>query len=56
MMPGRTLSAAGRVTIEARISASGQAMPAAGDLQGTSGVITPAGHAPLQIVIDQVVK
>ena len=41
MMPGRNLSSAGRVTIEARISQSGQPMPAAGDLQGSTGVINP---------------
>ncbi len=52
MLPGRNLSAAGRITIEARISKSGQAMPVAGDLQGTSGVIDPSDHKPLQILID----
>lgn len=56
MMPGRTLSSAGKVIVEARISLSGQAMPAPGDLVGTSGEIDPAAHAPLTIVIDHVVK
>ena len=56
MMPGRTLSTAGRVSVEARISATGQAMPAAGDLQGTTAAFSPAGHVPLKIQIDQVVK
>lgn len=57
MLPGRTLSKAGRVTIEARISQSGQPMPAAGDLQGSSGVFDPAGHQPqpLKILIDRVI-
>ena len=56
MMPGRTLSSAGHVTIEARISKKGQPLPAAGDLQGSSGVIDPAGHSPLQIKIDHVIS
>lgn len=55
MLPGRNLSSAGRVTIEARISRSGQPMPAAGDLRGSSGAIDPADHQPLKIVIDQIV-
>jgi cytochrome c-type biogenesis protein CcmH len=56
MMPGRTLSTAGRVTIEARISRNGQPLPAAGDLQGSSGVIDPADHKPLRIRIDHVIS
>lgn len=56
MMPGRTLSSVGRVTIEARISKKGQPLPSAGDLQGSSGAIDPAGHEPLQIKIDHVIS
>jgi cytochrome c-type biogenesis protein CcmH len=56
MMPGRNLSSAGRVTIEARISRSGQALPASGDLRGSSGVINSSQRAPLKIVIDEVVR
>ena len=56
MMPGRTLSSAGKVIVEARISLSGQAMPAPGDLVGTSGEVDPTAHAPLTIAIDHVVK
>lgn len=56
MLPGRNLSNAGRVTIEARISQSGQPLPAAGDLQGSSGVINPSEHQPLKIVIDHVIS
>jgi len=55
MMPGRTLSSAGRVTIDARISHKGQPLPAPGDLQGSSGVIDPAAHKPLSIRIDHVI-
>jgi cytochrome c-type biogenesis protein CcmH len=56
MMPGRNLSSAGRVTIEARISQKGQPLPAAGDLQGSSGIINPADHQPLKITIDRVIS
>ncbi len=55
MMPGRNLSNAGRVTIEARISPSGQPLPSAGDLEGSSGTIDPADQKPLKILIDRVV-
>jgi hypothetical protein len=56
MMPGRNLSSAGRVTIEARISQKGQPLPAAGDLQGSTGVINPADHQTLKITIDRVIS
>jgi cytochrome c-type biogenesis protein CcmH len=55
MMPGRNLSSAGPITIEARISPTGQAMPVAGDLRGSSGVINPQDHQPLKIMIDRVI-
>jgi hypothetical protein len=55
MLPGRNLSSAGRVTIEARISKKGQPLPAPGDLQGSTGVIDPADHRPLKILIDRVI-
>lgn len=55
MMAGRNLSSAGRIVVEARISQSGQAMPAPGDLVGSSGPVDPADHRPLNIVIDRVV-
>lgn len=55
MLPGRNLSSAGPVTIEARISRHGQPLPASGDLQGSSGVIDPADHRPLKITIDEVI-
>ncbi len=56
MLPGHNLSSAGRVTIEARISQNGQPLPASGDLQGSSGVINPADHRSLKILIDRVIK
>jgi hypothetical protein len=55
MLPQRTLSNAGRVTIEARISPSGQPLATAGDLQGTSGVINPRDRPVVKIVIDKVI-
>jgi hypothetical protein len=55
MLPGRNLSNAKHVTVEARISRSGQAQPAAGDLRGTTGVIDPSSRQPLKIVINEVV-
>ena len=55
MLPGHNLSSAGRVTIEARISQHGQPLPAAGDLQGSSGVINPAEHVALKILIDRTI-
>jgi hypothetical protein len=56
MLPGRNLTSAQHVTVEARISRSGQAQPTAGDLRGTSGVIAPSNHQPLKIVINEVVS
>jgi cytochrome c-type biogenesis protein CcmH len=56
MLPGRTLSTTGRVTVEARISQQGQPLPSRGDLQGSSGVIDPSSRQPLKIVIDRVIS
>jgi hypothetical protein len=55
MLPGRNLSNAGRVIIEARVSQKGQPLAASGDLQGASGEISPADKTPLKILIDGVV-
>jgi cytochrome c-type biogenesis protein CcmH len=56
MLPGRNLSSMGRVVIEARISRGGQAIPAPGDLAGSTGPIDPADHRPLTVLIDHVVQ
>jgi cytochrome c-type biogenesis protein CcmH len=56
MMPGRSLSTAGKVIVEARVSRSGEALRAPGDLLGSSGVINPADHRSLKIQIAEVVK
>ena len=55
MIPGRNLSSATRVTVEARISRSGQALPASGDLAGVSPIVDPRAPQPLSIVIDHVI-
>jgi hypothetical protein len=51
----RRLSTAGLVTIEARTSRTGQAMPAPGDFQGVSDKLDPAAGKPVRIVIQKVI-
>ena len=53
MMPSRRLSQFERVVIEARISRSGQATPATGDLYVTSPVLHPAPGTRLALVINR---
>jgi cytochrome c-type biogenesis protein CcmH len=53
MMPSRRLSQFEHVVIEARISRSGQATPAPGDLYVTSSVLRPASSPRLALVIDR---
>lgn len=55
MLPSRRLSTAGTVTIEARTSRTGQAMPAAGDFQGVTAPIDPAAGRPVRVVIQRVI-
>ncbi|MGO9804209.1 MAG: tetratricopeptide repeat protein [Steroidobacteraceae bacterium] len=55
MMPDRKLSTAGLVTIEARVSKSGQAMPQSGDLLGVTAPVDPAAGKPVRIVIERVI-
>ena len=55
MVPTRTLSTAGTVTIEARTSRTGQAMPAAGDFQGVTPQFDPAAGKPVRVVIQRVI-
>jgi len=54
MSPTMKLSRASAVRIEARVSRSGNAMPQAGDIMGTSGVVRP-GARDVKIVLDKVV-
>mgnify|MGYP003547472037 CR=1 FL=1 len=51
MMPGRNLSSAGKVTVEARISKSGQAASQPGDLLGSTAALDPAAGKAVRIVI-----
>ena len=53
MSPQARLSQADSVVVLARISRSGQATPASGDLQGQAGPVAP-GSAALVVVIDTV--
>ena len=55
MVPGRNLSSAGQVTIEARTSRTGQAAPQPGDFQGDIGPLVPAGSKPQRLVMGKVV-
>jgi cytochrome c-type biogenesis protein CcmH len=53
MMPSRRLSQFEHVVIEARVSRSGQATPAPGDLYVTSGVLHPGSAPRLALIIDR---
>ena len=56
MLPARKLSNFSRVIVEARISRSGQATPAPGDLYIESPVLQPADGRQLQLVISRVIS
>jgi hypothetical protein len=53
MVPGRNLSNANNVQIEARISRSGEALPQSGDLVGSVTNVNPRGGHPVKIYIDR---
>jgi hypothetical protein len=53
MVPGRNLSNAQDVQIEARISRSGDALPQSGDLVGSVTGVNPRGGHPVKISIDR---
>jgi cytochrome c-type biogenesis protein CcmH len=53
MVPGRNLSTANTVQIEARISKTGDASPARGDLVGTVTSVNPRDGHPVKISIDR---
>ncbi|HEX9474639.1 MAG TPA: hypothetical protein VF931_10630 [Steroidobacteraceae bacterium] len=55
MLPDRKLSTAGLVTIEARTSKTGQAMPAPGDFQGVTAQLDPHAGKPVRVVIQRVI-
>ena len=54
MVPGRDLSHADKVLLEARVSRSGNAIPQSGDLVGTIEAVDPRAGQPVRIVIDHV--
>jgi cytochrome c-type biogenesis protein CcmH len=51
MMPSRRLSQFQKVVVEARLSRSGQATPAAGDLYVTSDVLSPSAGKKVTLII-----
>jgi len=53
MVPGRNLSNANNVQIEARISKNGDALPKSGDLVGTVTSVNPRDGRPVKISIDR---
>jgi hypothetical protein len=53
MIPGRNLSAAKTIQLEARISTTGEALPHAGDLVGRLAAIDPNTQHPVNISIDR---
>jgi cytochrome c-type biogenesis protein CcmH len=53
MIPSRRLSAFDRIVVEARVSMSGQATPARGDLYVVSPVMRPADGKALKLVISR---
>ncbi|HWW20169.1 MAG TPA: hypothetical protein VNZ06_05140 [Steroidobacteraceae bacterium] len=55
MMPGRTLSSARHVTIEARVSRTGVATPQPGDCQSPIATIDAHQGTPVRIIIDHVI-
>lgn len=52
MIPGRNLSAAQSIQLEARISTTGEALPQPGDLVGTVASVDPHTQHPISISID----
>jgi cytochrome c-type biogenesis protein CcmH len=54
MAPQFTLSSTDKVFVGARISATGQAIAQAGDLEGDAGVVAVDRASPVQVVIDKV--
>ena len=55
MMPGMNLSRFPQVVVGARISASGNATPQAGDLQGLSEPLAPTADTAVSVAISEVV-
>ncbi len=54
MTPAMTLSKFAKVTVAARVSKSGKAMPEAGDLESVPVEVATDSHAPIALTIDKV--
>jgi cytochrome c-type biogenesis protein CcmH len=54
MTPAMTLSKFPKVSVAARISKSGNAMPQAGDLESAPVEVATGSHAPVALTIDKV--
>ena len=54
MTPAATISKAGRIVVEVRVSKSGDVKPAPGDLAGTSAAVAP-GARDVNVTIDRVI-
>lgn len=52
MMPNLTLATFDQVTVEARISKTGSAIPQSGDIRGTRSPVEPGTQEVVQVVID----
>ncbi len=52
MSPAMTLSKFGQVTVGARVSPSGNAMPQSGDLEGSKSPVSVGGSETVAITID----
>ena len=52
MMPNMTLATFEQVTVEARISKTGSAMPQSGDIRGTRTPVSPGSDETVEILID----
>ena len=55
MAPGMMLSGFPEVTVGARVSKTGNAMPQTGDLQGSKSPVRPAESGSVEILIDSIV-
>ncbi len=55
MLPSRTLSKVGRVTVEARVSRAGTAAPQSGDFQSAVATVDPRQRTAVRLVIDRVI-
>jgi cytochrome c-type biogenesis protein CcmH len=53
MMPGRNLSSASSVVVEARLSRSGSANPTTGDLRGATPALNPRATGALRVLINE---